>query len=298
MPTLVNKTIAMTGPTGIVGAPLVADLARENKVIALARFSDDAARTELEGRGVECHKIDFTNPDFSAVPAEVDVVLNLSVAKTGVWRQDLAANAEGAGKLMSHFRGAGAFFHCSTGAVYAPNGGQPFATDDPHGNHHEHMLPTYSISKIATESVVRFSAAEFQLPTVIARLNVPYSDHNGWPWFHLQMMRAGMDIEVHPDGANYNLLHADDITADVPVLLDQASVDTTVVNWASPGVVSIEEWCGYITELGGAPAANIVESEKAIPSTVMNVDHLSEIRPERLTDWRSGIRRIVEANPA
>ncbi len=296
MSSLTNKTIAITGPTGIVGGPLVADLAQDNKVIALARFSDDAARADLESQGVECHKIDFTNPDFSGVPGDVDVVLNLAVTKTGAWRQDLAANAEGAGKLMKHFRGSGVFFHCSTGAVYQPNGGEPFATDAPHGNHHQHMLPTYSISKIASESVVRFAAEEFGLATVIARLNVPYSDRNGWPWFHLQMMRAGMDIEVHPDGAKYNLLHADDLTADVPHLLEQATTDTTVINWGSPGVVSVKEWCEYITELGGAPAANIVEAENAIPSTVMDLSQMEQIRPDRLVDWRTGIARMVEAN--
>ncbi len=296
MQELQGKTIVVTGPTGILGAPLVADLARENTVVALARFSDPEVRAALESQGVQCHTIDFADPDFGSIPTDVDVVLNLAVSKSGDWRHDLAANAEGAGTLMSHFRGAGALLHCSTGAVYKPNGGEPFEVEGAHGDHHQNMLPTYSISKIAAESVVRFAADEFELPTVIARLNVPYSDMNGWPWFHLQMMRAGMDIEVSADGARYNVIHADDIAADIPYLLAEASVDAPAINWASPGVVSVEEWCSYIAELGGAPAAKIVEAERALPSTVMNLDRIGELRPDRLVDWRAGIERLVEAN--
>lgn len=295
MQSFVDKTLAVTGPTGMVGAPLVAELAKNNRIIALARFSDDAARSDLEAKGVECHQIDFAKPDFSSVPGEVDAVLNLAVAKTGDWCQDLAANAEAAGHLVSHFRGSGAFFHCSTGAVNKPNGGEPFEADGPHGDHHQNMLPTYSISKIAAESVVRFAAAEFKLPTVIARLNVPYSDNGGWPWFHLHMMRAEMDIDVHTDGARYNLIHAEDIAADLPVLLGEASVDPTTINWASPDVVSVEEWCSFMAELDGCPPPRIKPSDHALPSTVMNLSHMTELRPERNVDWRDGIQRLVEA---
>ena len=46
----------------------------------------------------------------------------------------------------------------------------------------------------------------------------------GIPLFHLLMMRAGMAIDVNPDGARYNFIHDEDIVADLPVLLDQASV--------------------------------------------------------------------------
>jgi len=293
-----NKTIAVTGPTGMVGPPLCKSLAADNRVIALARFSDPDARADLEAGGVECFAVDFAAADFSAVPRDVDVVVNLAVVKTGDWKTDLAVCSEAAGHLMSHFRDAEAFLHCSSGAVYKPNGGRPFAEDSPHGDHHAHMMPTYSIAKIAGESVARFGALEFGLPTVIARLNVPYGDAAGWPLFHLLMMRAGMDIEVHPDGARYNLIHDADIAADVPVLLDQASVPATTLNWASPGLVSVAEWCDYMAEIDGCGPPKIVESDTAIPSTVMDTGRIQALRPDRLVGWRDGIRRLVENHPA
>ena len=293
-----NKTIVVTGPTGMVGPPLCKSLAADNRVIALARFSDPGARADLEAGGVECIAVDFVTADFSAVPRDVDVVVNLAVIKTGDWKTDLAVCSEATGHLMSHFRDAEAFLHCSSGAVYQPNGGQPFTEDSPHGNHHAHMMPTYSICKIAAESVARFGAQEFDLPTVIARLNVPYGDTAGWPLFHLLMMRAGMDIEVHTDGARYNLIHDEDIVADLPVLLDQASVPATTLNWASPGLVSVAEWCAYMAELDGCGPPKIVEADTAIPSTVMDTSRIEELRPDRLVGWQDGIRRLVENHPA
>ena len=293
-----NKTIVVTGPTGMVGPPLCKSLAADNRVIALARFSDPDARADLEAGGVECIAVDFVAADFSAVPRDADVVVNLAVIKTGDWKTDLAVCSEATGHLMSHFRNAEAFLHCSSGAVSEPNGGRPFTEDSPHGNHHAHMMPTYSSCKIAGESVARCGAREFDLPTVIARLNVPYGDTAGWPLFHLLMMRAGMDIEVHPDGARYNLIHDEDIAADLPVLLDQASVPATTLNWASPGLVSVAEWCAYMAELDGCGPPKITEADNAIPSTVMDTSRIEALRPDRLVGWKDGIRRLVENHPA
>ena len=292
-----NKTIVVTGPTGIVGVPIVRQLAENNKVIALARFSDPLVRTEFEALGVECHTIDFVQPDLSAVPREVDYVVNLAVAKTSKWNVDLAANAEAAGHMMSHFRGAEAVLHCSTGAVYRPSP-EPFVEESPHGDHHKDMFETYSISKIAAESVVRFAAREFDLPTTIARLNVPYSATNGWPFFHLMMMRAGMAIPIHSDGSQYNLIHADDMVADLPALLGMASTDAPAINWASPGVVATVDWCRELAELTGAPAPEFEETSTTVPSTVMDTSKMEALRPDRLVDWREGMRQVAEANPA
>ena len=99
------------------------------------------------------------------------------------------------------------------------------------------MLPTYSICKIAAETVARFAAREWRIPTIIARLSVPYGDNGGWPWFHLMMMKGGVEIPVHPDGPNlFNPIHEDDYVAQIPRLLELASVPATVVNWGGPAI--------------------------------------------------------------
>ena len=69
-----------------------------------------------------------------------------------------------------------------------------------------------SISKIAAEAVAAFCAREWKLPTTIARLNVPYGDEGGWPFFHLLMMQAGQPIPVHEKApSSFKPIHEDDI---------------------------------------------------------------------------------------
>ncbi len=99
---LTDRRILITGPTSQVGRPVTSALASQNDVIGIARFSDEAARADLEAVGVRCVPVDLVDPDFSAVPTDVDVVLNFAVTKTGDFVDDLAANAEATGLLMHH----------------------------------------------------------------------------------------------------------------------------------------------------------------------------------------------------
>ena len=77
---------------------------------------------------------------------------------------------------------------------------------------------------VAAEAVARTYARTLNLPTIITRLNVPYGDNGGWPWFHLLMLSGGMAIPVPPDGGAYHLIHEDDIVRTLPALLDAAAV--------------------------------------------------------------------------
>ncbi len=289
---LVDKRIAITGLTGQVGRPIARALAANNEVIGLARFADAQARAELEAEGVQCCPVNLIEADFRDVPTDVDVVLNFAVLKVGKWDKDLAGNAEAVGHLMSHFRTASAFLHCSSTAVYRPQGPKPLTESDPLGDHHQHAMPTYSISKIAAECVARFAAREFELPTTIARLNVPYGDAGGWPWFHLEMLLSEQPIVVHDDGSLYNPIHDDDILADLPHLLDLASTPAHTINWSGDETVSIEEWSTYMGELVGKTP--IIESTShAIPSAAIDSDAQEASLPKRTVGWRDGFRRLV-----
>ena len=153
---------------------------------------------------------------------------------------------------MAHCREAQAFLHCSSTGVYEAAGGSPQRETDPLGDNHRVMMPTYSISKIAAEAVVRTTCRLFEVPTTIARLNVPYGDGGGWPAFHLALMLAGRPVPVHPDGpSRFNPIHEDDIVATLPAMLEAASVPATIVNWGGDEETSIEAWCEYMGELVG-----------------------------------------------
>ena len=289
-----DRRILITGPTSQVGRPITMALAAANDVVGLARFSDEAARADLEAAGVRCVPVDLVDPDFSAVPTDVDVVLNFAVTKTGDFGADLAANAEATGLLMHHLASVEAFLHCSSTGVYQPDGDRPFTEDSPLGDHHRVMFPTYSIAKIAAETMVRFGARAYGIPTVIARLNVPYGDGGGWPWLHMEMILAGQPIMIHPDGPNaFNPIHDDDIVASIPSLLDAAAVPAPTINWGGSEAVTIEEWSTHLGQLMGKPVS-FEASESALSPVPVDITRFETVHGPTTTDWRVGFRRMVE----
>jgi UDP-glucuronate 4-epimerase len=294
---LQGKTIVVTGVTGQVARPLALALARDNEVYGAARFTDQAARDELEEAGVHCVPIDLVAGDVSGLPAGADYVVHFAVAKTNDWETDLAANSGGLAYLMEHHQKATAFLHCSTTGVYKPDGHRKFAEDGPLGDNHGvwPFLRTYSICKIAAEGTARWAAQRFGLPTTVARLSVPYGDRGGWPAIHLEMMINGNEIPVHLDAPSvYHPIHQDDIIAMVPGLISAAGTPATTVNWGGGQAVSIEEWCGYLSELTGV-AAKFSPTRDTIDSVQIDLTRMHELVGTTSVGWRDGMRRMVEA---
>lgn len=298
IPALKNQKILITGPTSQVARPVVEKLSLENEVFGLARFQQESNREGIENLGAQTLAVDLADGDLSNVPQDFDYVLHFAVVKTGDFEYDLKANAEGVGFLMSHCRGAKAFLHCSSAGVYHDQVGRPLRETDPLGDNHRCMMPTYSLCKIAAESMVRMGARLWNIPTTIARFSVPYGNNGGWPWYHLMMMKGGIPIPVHTDGPSYyNLIHEDDYIEMIPGLLANASVPATTLNWGGSQATSIEEWCEYLSALTGLEAqmAPTHEALRSLPidPTLMN----EKIGPTR-TQWKDGIRKMVEArNP-
>src|ERR1700716_3522843 len=115
-----HSTVVITGATGQVGLPIARALAKDNEVWAPARFSNPAARTELEKAGVHCVVADLgSDARYGELPTVADYVLNFAVAKTADSDADITANAESVGLLMTRYRSAKAFLHCSSAAVYS-----------------------------------------------------------------------------------------------------------------------------------------------------------------------------------
>jgi len=290
-----NEKILITGPTGQVAFPIARELAQHNEVHGLARFRRPEERERLEAVGVRCLQADLADDSLEGVPRDYGCVLNFAIAKTGDFAYDLAANAEGVGRLMAHCREARAFLHCSSAAVYQYAGGRPVRETDPLGDNHRVLFPTYSLCKIASESVVRFAARQWRLPTTIARLSVPYGSSGGWPWFHLLAMKAGQPIPLHPEAPNlYNPIHEDDLIAQVPRLLEIAAVPPTTLNWGGSEAVAIEDWCAYLGELTGLePRFRI--TDKSLGGLPVDLGRMHELVGQTRIDWRDGLRRMVEA---
>jgi UDP-glucuronate 4-epimerase len=288
--------ILITGATSQVGLPVARGLARGREVWALGRFARAEERERLSRLGIRCLSLDLADGSFDGLPDDFDAVLHFAVSKTGDFARDLEVNAEGTGRLMAHCRRARSFLHCSSAGVYQHRGAaHPARETDPLGDNHRGLLPTYSLSKIAAESVARFAAREFGLPTVIARLSVPFGDNGGWPWFHLALMRAGRPVPLHPERPNlFNPIHEDDICAQVPRLLEIASVPATVVNWGGSEPASIEDWTAWLTALTGLEA-KLEPSERALGSLELDLGRMHAALGRTRVSWRDGIRRMLEA---
>jgi nucleoside-diphosphate-sugar epimerase len=289
-----DSKILITGVTGQVATPVALALAADNEVWGIARFTDAAARTSLEQAGIRCEAVNLAAGDFTGLPSDFDYVLNLAVAKSGRWDKDLAANAESVGLLMAHCRDSKAFLHCSSAAVYDPPGDEVRTERAALGDNHKPLFPTYSISKIAGETVARTMARALDVPTTIARLNVPYGDNGGWPFYHMEMMLGGIPIPVPPgEPARYNPIHQDDIIATIPKLLAVASVPATTDNWGGDQIVTIQEWCTYLgTLIGREPTFS--ESPEALRGNPVDVARLHELIGGGSTvDWQDGLLRLA-----
>jgi nucleoside-diphosphate-sugar epimerase len=294
---LTGKSILVTGVTGMVAGPVAAKLAAQgNTVYGAARFKEPAQRETHEAAGVRTLRLDLEKRDFAEVPDGLDYVLNFAVARTNDFATDMAANGEGSAALMERCQDVVAFFQCSSAAVYQPNGHAVLAEDAPLGDSHRAAgMESYSISKIVSEALVVHTAARLGIPTVIARLSVPYGDTFGWPFFHKMMIEHGINIDVHPDApSQFSPLHLDDIVASIPFLLDAAGVPAAVVNWGGDEVVSVEEWCTLIGELIDKPV-NFTTSEATIPSIIVDLTKLHDLGFHSTVSWQDGIRGIVEA---
>jgi nucleoside-diphosphate-sugar epimerase len=267
----------------------------DNEVHGLARFSKPADREQMEALGVRCHAVDLASDSLDSLPEDFAVVLHFAVVKSGDWAYDLAANVDGTGRLMARCRNARAFLHCSSAAVYAEGSDRPVAEDAALGDNHRAFLPTYSICKIASESVARFAASQWNIPTVIARLSVPYGDNGGWPWYHLLMMKSGAPIPVHVNSPSiFDPIHEDDYIAQIPRLLEIASVPARVINWGGSCPVSIEEWCEHMGSLTGL-TPKFHETADTLRGLPLDLSQMHESVGETKVDWRDGIRRMIAA---
>lgn len=301
MEQITGRRVLVTGVTGWVAAPLARAMAAAgNTVYGAARFADPAQREPLEADGITPVSIDLATGRFDEVPEGLDVVLHFAVAKTGDFEKAFAANAEGSAVLMEVANERAStpptFFHCSSTAVYEPKGHEPRREDDLLGDSHRPMpgMPTYSISKIAGEVLVKYTAKRLGIPTVIARLNVPYGDTYGWMLFHLAMMERDIPVPVHVDQPTaYTPIHADDIARSIPYLLSFAAVPATIVNWGGDQVVSIEDWCEELGRITGL-TPTFQPTQATIASIVPDLSKLHGAGFHSTVDWRDGVRRLLE----
>lgn len=291
-----NQKFLITGATGQIAGDIARHLAPDNTVHAIARFSAAGSREMLEQSGVKCIKLDFASDDLAQLDKDYDYVMHLAttqVPKDTNFDRAIEINAVATGRLMARFPGVKAFFFSSTCAVYAPNGHTPLQESDPLGDAMRAYTPTYSISKIAAEAVVKFASEQFKIPSIIARMNVAYGRSGGLPVMHLESLRRGEPIFLHPDKPNcFSPIVDEDYVRQALEMLAIASTPAQVINWCGSQVVSAEEWCEYMAGLLGVEA-NFVYTDKVFPCTPCDPTLMHEKIGPTQVDWREAMKKLV-----
>jgi nucleoside-diphosphate-sugar epimerase len=295
---LSGEKILVTGAAGIIGLPLAEWLAKDNEVWGLARFSAPTALAEVESAGVIPYRSDLERGDFSDLPADFTYLFHLAALSSGSdYDRSIAVNAEGTGLLLHHCCRVKAALVMSTHSVYKPQEDprHAFAEKDPLGDANPSISPAYSVSKIAQEAVARYCARAFELPIVIARMNISYGPRGGLPITHMEAIATGKPVITKWDPCLYSPIYVDDINEQADALLDAASVPATIVNWGGDEAVSVQEWAVHMAELTRRPAQVVVEE---VPGTsrglVADVTKRRSITGPCKVGWREGLTRTFE----
>jgi len=298
-----DEKILITGPAGQIAFPIAEALSKENDVWGIARFNDHESRERVDAAGVTTRVCDIGSGDFTALPSDFTYLLHLAAYQGPETDYDYAitVNAEGAGLLMQHCRRAKAALVMSTSSVYRPDDDpmHAFLEGDPIGGGTSPWAPTYAVSKVAQEAVVRQNARSLGLPTVIARMNASYGPNGGLPALNLDSLLAGTPIIARSDPCPYSPIFQDDINEQVEPLLAAASVPATIVNWGGDEVVTIQEWSAYLGTLTGRDAdVTVMDFPGSHQGMISDPTKRLALTGPCRVDWRQGMRAMVDARTA
>ena len=97
-----GKRVLVTGASGLVALPVAVELAKDNEVFAVARYSDPAQKRLIEAAGAQALAFDMASEDLSALPKSVDVVINYAVLPPNYGNLAFEVNLAATGRLARH----------------------------------------------------------------------------------------------------------------------------------------------------------------------------------------------------
>jgi nucleoside-diphosphate-sugar epimerase len=290
---LSGKRVLVTGASGLVALPVAAELAKNNEVYAVARYSDPAQKRLLDDAGANTVAFDLAEPDLSPLPRSVDVVINYAVLPPNFGNLAYEVNTAATGRLARRYRDCEAFVHGSTGSLYQYQGERPLREDDPYGLHS--AGENYAASKIGAEYLLKHLSEDYGLPVVMVRIFSFYGPRGGGVTQRVDQVARGEPVSVYPGVRNVHTpLYEDDYVEKTIAAAGIAKVGAEIVNVGGSEAVTTQEYCMMAGEMLGKEPI-FVENGRSWPIWADTTKMERLLGPSKVS-VREGIRRTLEAS--
>jgi UDP-glucuronate 4-epimerase len=293
MGTLSGKRVLVTGASGLVALPVAVELAKHNQVFAVARYSDPAQTRLIEAAGAQAVTFDMANEDLSALPQNIDVVINYAVLPPSFGNLAYEVNTAATGRLARRYRDAEAFVQGSTGSLYEYQGERPLREDDPYGLHAGGE--NYAASKIGAEYMLKHLSVDYGLPVTVVRIFSFYGPRGGGVTQRVDQVARGEPVSVFPGVRNVHTpLFEDDYVEKTIAAAGIARVGCEVINIGGSESVTTQEYCIMAGEICGKEPI-FAENGRSWPIWADLTKMEALLGPSKVS-MREGIRRILEAS--
>jgi UDP-glucuronate 4-epimerase len=287
-----GKRVLVTGASGLVALPVAVELAKDNEVFAVARYSDPSQKKLIEDAGAQAVAFDMANEDLSALPKSVDVVINYAVLPPNYGNLAFEVNTAATGRLARHYRDCEAFVHGSTGSLYEYQGERPLREDDDYGLHS--AGERYAASKIGAEYLMKHLSVDYELPVTIVRIFSFYGPRGGGVTQRIDQVAQGLPVSVYPGVRNVHTpLYEDDYVEKTIDAAGIAKVGCEIVNVGGSEAITTQEYCMIAGEIVGKEPI-FVENGQSWPIWADTTKMERLLGPSKVS-VREGIRRTLEA---
>jgi UDP-glucuronate 4-epimerase len=289
---LSGKRVLVTGASGLVAFPVAVELAKDNEVFALARWTDPEQKRLVEAAGAQAIAFDLADEDLSPLPGSIDVVINYAVLPPKFGNMAYDVNTGAAGRLARRYRDCEAFVHGSTGSTYAYQGERPLREDDPYGLHGGGEA--YAASKIGAEYLLRHLSADYDLPVTIVRIFSFYGPRGGSLTQRVDQVARGEPVSVYPGVRNvHSPLYEDDYVAKTIAAAGIARVGAEIVNVGGSESCTIQDYCIMAGEMLGKEPV-FIENGTSWPIWA-DTTRMEQLLGPSTVPVREGVRRVIES---
>jgi UDP-glucuronate 4-epimerase len=287
-----GKRVLITGASGLVAFPIAVELARDNEVYAVARYSDPKQKQAIESAGAQAIAFDVAQEDLSALPKSVDVVINYAVLSPNYKNAAYDLNTGATGRLARRYRECEAFIHGSTGSLYEYQGERPLREDDPYGLHSGGE--NYAASKIGAEYLLKHLSVDYQLPVTIVRIFSFYGPRGGGVTQRIDQVARGEPVSVYPGVRNVHTpLYESDYVEKTIAAAGIARIGAEILNVGGSEAVTTQEYCEMAGEILGKKPI-FAENGRSWPIWA-DTTKMERLIGKSKVSVREGIRRTIEA---